>query len=113
MLDFLRVVIWPLTILAIAVLGWWFNRDNATKRLRLAIQIDEVRHHAESARKLAQSAFDAAGGIAKGHSEVIDQVHALATKLGDAVAKLSQRIEAVEAVARAAGEAKPAPVRRV
>jgi hypothetical protein len=112
-MELLRVLVWPITVLLLAVLGWRFNQMSQTKRLRLAILIDEAKSHAAEARKVATDAMDASVRIAEGHSEVTGHTRRLAALLGDLEGRLSKRLEAVEAVARAAGEARQPPARRV
>lgn len=119
-MELLRVLVWPITVLLLAVLGWRFNQMSQTKRLRLAILIDEAKSHAANARahsEHVQSNLDFLSGTVNGQRERHKQLEtAVAESSGIHAAnleRLSKRLEAVEAVARAAGEARQPPARRV
>lgn len=119
-MELLRVLVWPITVLLLAVLGWRFNQMSQTKRLRLAILIDEAKSHAANARahsEHVQSNLDvvarSVNALHEGQKKVDNALVEGQARQDEQIERLSKRLEAVEAVARAAGEARQPPARRV
>jgi hypothetical protein len=120
MLETLRIMVWPVVIAAIAVgvlrllrMRWVRALDNS---LRIADCEGRVKFLQDEAR-LFQAGLKAQMKTINSVIDRFKQLESAAVDSGaariEALERLSKRLEAVEAVARAAGEARQPPARRV